>query len=76
LTSKGSFDTGASSPSYLAFSPDKRFLYAINEASGANSRVLAFKMATDGSLQKINEAPTGGDGSPHFSSPPMASGCS
>ncbi|HMI83318.1 MAG TPA: lactonase family protein [Polyangiaceae bacterium] len=70
LTSKGSLDTGISSPSYLAFSADKRFLYAVNEATGANSKVLAFKIAPDGSLQKINEAPTGGDGSPHLSVTP------
>lgn len=70
LTPKGSFDTGVSSPSYLAFSADKRFLYAANEASGANSKVLALKIAADGALQKINEAPTGGDGSPHLSVSP------
>jgi 6-phosphogluconolactonase len=70
LTSKGSLDTGVSSPSYLAFSADKRFLYAANEASGANSKVLAFKIAADGALQKINEAPAGGDGSPHLSVSP------
>ena len=70
LTSKGTFDTGVSSPSYLAFSSDKRFLYAANEASGANSKVLAFKIGADGSLQKINEATTGGDGSPHLSVSP------
>ena len=70
LAPKGSFDTGVSSPSYLAFSPDKRLLYAANEASGANSKVLAFKIGGDGSLQKINEAPTGGDGSPHLSVSP------
>jgi 6-phosphogluconolactonase len=71
LTPKGSQDTGVSSPSYLAFSPDRRFLYAVNEASGANSKVLAYKIgAADGSLQKINEAPTGGDGAPHLSVTP------
>lgn len=67
LASKGTVDTGVSSPSYLAFSADKRFLYAANEASGANSKVLAFRIAADGALQKINDAPTGGDGSPHLS---------
>jgi len=70
LTARGSLDTGVASPSYLAFSPDKRFLYAVNEASGANSKVLAFRILADGSLQKINEAPTGGDGSPHLSVSP------
>ena len=71
LTAKGSQDTGVSSPSYLAFSPDRRYLYAANEATGANSKVLAYRIgAADGSLQKINEAPAGGDGSPHLSVTP------
>jgi 6-phosphogluconolactonase len=71
LTPKGSLDTGVSSPSYLAFSPDRRYLYAANEASGANSKVLAYRIgAADGLLQKINEAPAGGDGSPHLSVSP------
>jgi 6-phosphogluconolactonase len=71
LTAKGSQDTGVSSPSYLAFSRDKRFLYAVNEASGANSKVLAYKISSvDGALQKINEAATGGDGAPHLAVTP------
>jgi 6-phosphogluconolactonase len=71
LTAKGSQDTGVSSPSYLAFSRDKRFLYAANEASGANSKVLAYRISgPDGALQKINEATTGGDGAPHLSVTP------
>ena len=71
LTAKGSQDTGVSSPSYLAFSRDKRFLYAANEASGANSKVLAYKIASaDGALQKINEGATGGDGAPHLAVTP------
>jgi 6-phosphogluconolactonase len=71
LTAKGSQDTGVPSPSYLAFSRDKRFLYAANEASGANSKVLAYKIASaDGTLQKINEAATGGDGAPHLAVTP------
>jgi 6-phosphogluconolactonase len=71
LTPKGSLDTGVSSPSFLAFSPDRRYLYAANEASGANSKVLAYRIVSaDGSLQKINEGPTGGDGSPHLSVSP------
>jgi 6-phosphogluconolactonase len=71
LTPKGSLDTGVSSPSYLAFSSDRRYLYAANEASGANSKVLAYRVgAADGLLQKINEAPAGGDGSPHLSVSP------
>lgn len=58
---------GGMSPSYMAFSPDKRFAYAINEAEGANSKVLAFKMdPKDGRLSALNSQVTGGSGSPHL----------
>ena len=71
LTARGTVDTGVSSPSYLAFSPDRRFLYAANEASGANSKVLAYRIdSSTGSLQKINEGVSGGDGAPHLSVTP------
>jgi 6-phosphogluconolactonase len=59
--------SGGTSPSYLAISPDKRFLYAINEASSPNSKVVAFSIdASDGHLTKINDAQTGGSGAPHL----------
>ena len=58
---------GGMSPSYMAFSPDKRFAYAINEAEGANSKVLAFKVdPNDGRLSALNSQVTNGSGSPHL----------
>jgi 6-phosphogluconolactonase len=60
--------SGGMSPSYLAFSPDKRFLYAVNEAGApADSKVQAFSIdATDGRLTALNSAVTGGTGAPHL----------
>jgi 6-phosphogluconolactonase len=60
--------SGGMSPSYLAFSPDKRFLYAVNEAGApADSKVLAFSVdASDGHLTALNSAVTGGTGAPHL----------
>jgi 6-phosphogluconolactonase len=56
-----------SSPSYLAIAPSKRALYAVNEGSGADSRVLAFAIDADsGALTAINSAPSGGEGAPHL----------
>ncbi len=56
------------SPTYMAVSPDKKYLYAINEQGGADSKVVAFAInGANGDLTKINEAPAGGDGSPHLS---------
>ncbi len=46
-------------PSYVALSPDKRHLYAVNE-SGKNSAVSAFEYKKDGSLQFINQIPSPG----------------
>lgn len=58
---------GGMSPSYMAFSRDKRFAYAINEADGANSKVLAFAVdPSDGKLSLLNSQVTGGSGSPHL----------
>lgn len=58
--------SGGSSPSYMAFSPDKRFAYVINEADAPNSKALAFKINADGSLAMLNSVATGGSGSPHL----------
>jgi 6-phosphogluconolactonase len=59
--------SGGSSPSYMAFSPDKRFAYAINEADGADSKVLAFQIdPKDGQLSPLNSQSSGGSGSPHL----------
>jgi 6-phosphogluconolactonase len=58
---------GGMSPSYMAFSADKRFAYAINEADDANSKVLAFAVdAKTGNLSALNSQITGGSGSPHL----------
>lgn len=58
---------GGMSPSYMAFSPDKRFAYAINEAGDADSKVLAFEVnAKDGDLRMLNSQITRGSGSPHL----------
>jgi 6-phosphogluconolactonase len=66
LSPKGTTLAGDQSVGYLAFSPDKRFLYAVSEADGINSKVYASKVnAADGSLTAINSAITGGDGAPH-----------
>lgn len=59
--------SGGMSPSYMAFSPDKRFAYAINEADGADSKALAFSIdAKTGNLSALNSQVTGGSGSPHL----------
>lgn len=67
LSDKSKISAGAS-PSYLAFSPDKRFLYAIDEApQAADSKVLAFSIDPgDGHLTALNSAVTGGTGAPHL----------
>jgi 6-phosphogluconolactonase len=66
LSPKGTAQAADQSVGYLAFSPDKHFLYALSEADGANSKVYAHKInAADGSLTAINSAITGGDGAPH-----------
>lgn len=47
-------------PSYLAFSPDMKFVYAVNE-SGDASMVSAFKYdANSGELQFLNKVESGG----------------
>ncbi len=48
------------SPSYLAPSPDGRFLYAASESGGG--AVVAFAVGEDGQLRRINDQPTGGKG--------------
>jgi 6-phosphogluconolactonase len=59
--------SGGTSPSYMAFAPDKRFAFAINEADGAASQVLAFGVdAKNGQLSALNSQATNGAGSPHL----------
>jgi len=68
LSPKSTAPSGGSQSTYLAFSPDNRFLYAVDEGNGSGSKVYALKIgATDGSLTAINSAPTGGMGAPHLS---------
>lgn len=56
---------GVSSPSYLAVSPDKRRLFALNKGAGPAS-VISFALSTsDPILTKLGEAPAGGDGPAH-----------
>lgn len=61
---------GGQSPTYLALHPNKKFLYAVNEA-GASSKIIAFSVGADGALSKLatnGEATTApGQGPPHLS---------
>lgn len=50
----------AKSPSFVALSPDGRFLYATME-----SGVGAFALGADGKLTMLNEEPSGGSGACH-----------
>ena len=53
----------AANPSYLALSPDKRFLYVVNETNGDNpGKVSAYAFNKNtGKLKFINQQLTGGD---------------
>ncbi len=51
---------GVTDPSYMAFSPDKKYLYAVNE-SGEESYISAFRFdKKTGKLQFINKVQAGG----------------
>jgi 6-phosphogluconolactonase len=66
LTARETFAAGTW-PSYLAFSPNRKFLYAIDENGGEASSVIAFSIdSKTGRLTPINTAPSGGQGSPHL----------
>jgi 6-phosphogluconolactonase len=57
---------GGKNPSYLAWSPDKKFLYACLESG--DGAIAAFSInPKDGSLTKINEASSAGKGPCHVS---------
>lgn len=59
-TSLKSITKGTSNPSYLAISPDRKFVYAVNE-TGESSTVSAFKYdAKTGKLTFINKVPSQG----------------
>jgi 6-phosphogluconolactonase len=67
MLTKRTSTSGGTSPSYMAFSPDLKFAYAINEADGANSKVVAFSVEPQtGKLTQLNSSVTGGSGSPHL----------
>ena len=64
----GEFDSVSmiktSNPSYLAVSPDEKFVYAVNENTnnGNGGKVTAFAFnRSDGKLSLINQQPSGGD---------------
>ncbi|MEL0454907.1 lactonase family protein [Flavobacteriaceae bacterium SZ-1-7] len=57
--------TTISNPSYIAYSPDKRFLYAVDE--GENGTVSAFKIMENGTLAFINREKTFGGAPCHIS---------
>lgn len=54
-----------SNPSFVAVSPDQRFVYAVQEDAAANGRggaISAFTFSkTTGTLTYLNQQPTGGD---------------
>lgn len=52
-------------PGFLAFSPDRKFLYAAQEDH--ESEVGAFKINPDGTLTFLNEKPSGGAAACHVS---------
>ena len=57
---------GGKNPSYLAWSPDKKFLYACLESG--DGAIAAYSInPKDGSLTKINEASSAGKGPCHVS---------
>jgi 6-phosphogluconolactonase len=58
-------------PSYLAFSPSRKFLYAVNELGGHEGKprgaVSAFAVGEDQSLTFLNAKGSGGEGPCHIS---------
>ncbi|MEN9361370.1 MAG: hypothetical protein RL095_2905, partial [Verrucomicrobiota bacterium] len=58
---------GGANPSYLAFSSDGRWLYAVNSGVG-EGRVLSFRVdRKDGALTRVSGVPSGGKGPCHLS---------
>jgi len=61
-----SVSDGGSSPSFIAFAPNHKTAYAVNEGPGGS--VLAFSInAENGALTRISAVPTGGKGPCHVS---------
>jgi len=59
-----SVTNGIKNPSYLAISPDKEFIYAVEELNGGGNsgKVVSYRFNNkDGSLTRIIEKPSGGD---------------
>lgn len=55
----------AKSPNFLAIHPNKRFLYAVGQTTGAGG-VMAFAIQPDGKLALLNEQSSGGAGPTHL----------
>jgi 6-phosphogluconolactonase len=55
----------ATAPTYLAFHPSRRYIYALSEADPG--RIVAFSADGAGLLTRINDAASGGDGPAHIS---------
>lgn len=76
---KGSFSdpvlaAKAENPSFLAVSPKRDVVYAVNEVSKFQDQktgaVSAYRLGKDGSLQLLNQTPSGGSGPCHLSVSP------
>ena len=52
-------------PSFIAYSPNKKFVYAVSESLGGS--VLAFKIRENGLLQFLNKVSSNGEGPCHIS---------
>jgi 6-phosphogluconolactonase (cycloisomerase 2 family) len=52
------------SPAFLAFHPNGRYLYAVNEQADAS--VVAYAVEEDGTLRELGSQPTGGVGACHL----------
>jgi 6-phosphogluconolactonase len=64
-TAKIGLATAGTVPSYLAFAPSKKYLYAVDEVD--KSAVIAFLVdPRTGALSRINQETTGGAGAPHL----------
>ncbi|MBX7103311.1 MAG: lactonase family protein [Gemmataceae bacterium] len=61
--------TEAVNPSFLALSPDRRFLFSVSEVSGGPG-VAAYAIDAQGGLQFLNRQPVGGNGPCHVAVDP------
>lgn len=64
LTSRGVV-AEVTNPSFLAMSPDRRFLYSVSEVSGSPG-VVGFSIGADGGLTPLNGQASGGGGPCHI----------